>query len=167
MAVDKLVDSTQLDADLTSVADAIRTKGGTSAQLAFPADFVSAINAISGGGGGLEHVAQYTTTADAKTTGTGGNTLDFWNSYMQPNVGTSEKVVLFAIVTNNTATGGYARVCFLLKSPDLVGSMKLVRTYFRSDSQYNVANSTASNYDFFTSAGSVIDVYRFEGDLPV
>lgn len=51
MAVDKLVDSTQLNSDLTSVANAIRTKGGTSAQLAFPTDFVSAINAISGGGG--------------------------------------------------------------------------------------------------------------------
>lgn len=52
MSLDKLVDSTQLDADLTSVANAIRTKGGTSAQLAFPADFVSAIDAISGGSGG-------------------------------------------------------------------------------------------------------------------
>lgn len=52
MAVDKLVDSTQLDADLTSVADAIRTKGGTSASLAFPTDFVSAIAAIPSGGGG-------------------------------------------------------------------------------------------------------------------
>lgn len=51
MAVDKLVDSTQLDADLTSVANAIRTKGGTSAQLAFPAGFVSAIGAIPTGGG--------------------------------------------------------------------------------------------------------------------
>lgn len=50
MAVDKLVDSAQLDADLMSIANAIRTKGGTSAQLAFPADFVSAIAAISGGG---------------------------------------------------------------------------------------------------------------------
>lgn len=54
MALDKLVDSAQLDADLTSVADAIRTKGGTSAQLAFPAGFVSAVQAIpTGGGGGL------------------------------------------------------------------------------------------------------------------
>lgn len=52
MSVDKLVDSTQLDTDLTSVANAIRTKGGTSAQLAFPAGFVSAIDAISTGGGG-------------------------------------------------------------------------------------------------------------------
>ena len=52
MAVDKLVDSTQLDADLTSVANAIRTKGGTSAQLAFPAEFVQAIGDIETGGGG-------------------------------------------------------------------------------------------------------------------
>lgn len=49
MAVDKLVDSTQLDADLTSIANAIRTKGGTSAPLAFPSEFVSAVNAISTG----------------------------------------------------------------------------------------------------------------------
>lgn len=52
MALDKLVDSTQLDTDLTSVANAIRTKGGTSASLAFPAGFVSAINDIPSGGGG-------------------------------------------------------------------------------------------------------------------
>ena len=52
MAVDKLVDSTQLDADLTAVADAIRTKGGTSASLAFPTGFVDAIDAIETGGGG-------------------------------------------------------------------------------------------------------------------
>lgn len=39
-------------ADLTSVANAIRTKGGTSAQLAFPAGFVQAIDAIQTGGGG-------------------------------------------------------------------------------------------------------------------
>ena len=49
MAVDKLVDSTQLDTDLTAVANAIRTKGGTSAQLAFPGGFVSAIQAITTG----------------------------------------------------------------------------------------------------------------------
>lgn len=53
MSVDKLVDSTQLNADLTSVANAIRTKGGTSAQLAFPTEFVSAIAAIPSGGGGI------------------------------------------------------------------------------------------------------------------
>lgn len=55
MALDKLVDSTQLDADLTSVANAIRTKGGTSAQLAFPVDFVSAVEDIETGGASLQH----------------------------------------------------------------------------------------------------------------
>ena len=46
MAVDKLVDSTQLDSDLTSVANAIRTKGGTNSQMAFPSGFVSAIQSL-------------------------------------------------------------------------------------------------------------------------
>lgn len=49
MALDKLVDSTQLDADLTTVADAIRTKGGTSAQLSFPQGMADAIAAIPSG----------------------------------------------------------------------------------------------------------------------
>jgi hypothetical protein len=35
--------------DLTSIANAIRTKGGTSAQLAFPTGFVSAVQAIPTG----------------------------------------------------------------------------------------------------------------------
>lgn len=39
-------------ADLTSVADAIRAKSGGSSQLAFPAGFVSEIQAIPSGGGG-------------------------------------------------------------------------------------------------------------------
>ena len=50
MALDKLVDSAQLDADLESVADAIREKGGTSEELSFPNDFITAIEAIQTGG---------------------------------------------------------------------------------------------------------------------
>lgn len=55
-----LVDSS----DLTSVADAIRTKGGTSAELAFPADFVSAIEAIAAGGGLEYDMGTYTPASD-------------------------------------------------------------------------------------------------------
>lgn len=51
MALDKLIDSTQLDNNLTSVANAIRAKSGGTGQLAFPAGFVSEIGNISGGGG--------------------------------------------------------------------------------------------------------------------
>lgn len=50
MALDKLVDSTALDNGLTTVADAIRTKGGTTAQLAFPQGMADAIAAIPSGG---------------------------------------------------------------------------------------------------------------------
>lgn len=68
MAVDKLVDSSQLDSDLTSVANAIRTKGGTSASLAFPAGFVSAIAAIpTGGGGSSVESGTYTPTVRTKS----------------------------------------------------------------------------------------------------
>ena len=42
------------DTELTSVANAIRIKGGTNSQLVFPNGFVSAIGNISGGGGGGE-----------------------------------------------------------------------------------------------------------------
>jgi len=58
MAVDKLVDSTQLDADLTSVANAIRTKGGTSAGLMFPSGFVDAIRSIPVSASGLNYTVR-------------------------------------------------------------------------------------------------------------
>jgi hypothetical protein len=44
-----MTDYIATDTELTSVANAIRTKGGTNAQLEWPTEFVSAINAISGG----------------------------------------------------------------------------------------------------------------------
>lgn len=66
MSVDKLVDSTQLDTDLTSVANAIRTKGGTSAALAFPAGFVSAIDAIPTGGGSSVQTGTFTVASDIR-----------------------------------------------------------------------------------------------------
>jgi hypothetical protein len=51
------------DTDLTAVADAIRTKGGTSAQLAFPADFVQAIEDIETGGGGGDTITKQSSYA--------------------------------------------------------------------------------------------------------
>lgn len=54
MAYDKVVDSTVLDANLKSVADAIRTASGATGNLAFPTGFVNAISAIEAGGGNME-----------------------------------------------------------------------------------------------------------------
>ncbi len=68
MAYDKVVDSAQLDADLTAVADAIREKGDTDARLAFPAGFVTAVGAIISGGTSLSavdvYIADFTDSAE-------------------------------------------------------------------------------------------------------
>lgn len=48
--------------DLTAVADAIRAKGGTNEQLAFPDGFVSAVQAISGEGQVVEIIPAQNTT---------------------------------------------------------------------------------------------------------
>lgn len=44
MALDKVIDSTALDADLTDIANAIRIKAGNTDTLNFPNDFISSIN---------------------------------------------------------------------------------------------------------------------------
>ena len=48
MALDKLVDSAQLDVDLTAVANAIRAKTGGNGSLIFPSGFIGAIENIPG-----------------------------------------------------------------------------------------------------------------------
>ncbi len=53
MALDKVVDSAALDAQMTYIADAIRSKGGTTDQLTL-AGMVDAINAIQTGSGGIQ-----------------------------------------------------------------------------------------------------------------
>ena len=68
MAIDKAVDSSALNSNLTAVANAIRTKGGTSAQLAFPAGFVSAIGNIPTGTPVRTYSGSFTTDANGEAT---------------------------------------------------------------------------------------------------
>lgn len=51
MATYKAVNVDQLDADMTALANTIRTKGGTSGELAWPEGYQAAVNAIETGGG--------------------------------------------------------------------------------------------------------------------
>ena len=64
--------------DLTSVANTIRTKGGTSGSLSFPNGWSSAINAISGGGLEYEE-GTWTPSEDIADT-----TISFSNSHTTP-----------------------------------------------------------------------------------
>lgn len=92
MAVDKLVDSAQLDADLTTVANAIRTKGGTSGSLAFPAGFVSAIQAIPTGGGGSSWTKVCEKSYTRSTTSTSTKTIETWQTN-HTEIWTSDKIL--------------------------------------------------------------------------
>ena len=59
MATEYLTNAT----DLKAVADAIRTKAGSTAQLSFPDGFVSAVNGIQTGGGGAGFKVTFPATA--------------------------------------------------------------------------------------------------------
>ena len=47
----KVVNSDQLDSDITAVADAIRERSGTSGKMAFPNGMADAVRSIPSGGG--------------------------------------------------------------------------------------------------------------------
>lgn len=132
MAFDKLVDSAQLDSDLTSVANAIRAKSGTSGQLAFPAGFVSEINAISGGGGGT-----------GKYTGTFTLVNDGFMPEITHNLGTDKIAVMIFPQANSTVTphAGYiAWSVFFIALEVLLNGRSITLDY------------TAYNSDKFPSA---------------
>ena len=59
MAYDKVVDSAELEAGLTKLANAIREKGGTTDLLAFPDEMETAVKAITGGSGGEVYEGSY------------------------------------------------------------------------------------------------------------
>ena len=180
MAVDKLVDSAQLDADLTSVANAIRTKGGTSAQLAFPADFVQAIEAISGGGGDNPYLtAEYTATSK--------NVPHIYTDYrFRPKYKT--ELILWVQNAGQTGYGGNASnigyalwlvdgafpsrnysFTFASAQPSwtapVSGSIRNDGTAWYIDEDGYLANTTASTDSYyFVSAGKTIKLYEFPID---
>lgn len=136
MALDKLVDSSQLNADLTSIANAIRTKGGTSASLAFPAEFISAIEAISGGGGSIK-CERGSVTLESDWTWSSSHTY-----YAIPHsLGeTPELVILWPTLTDDT---GPNRGYIYLAKPMGEARQRL------SSSGYNTS-STQANYTVYS-----------------
>ena len=162
MAVDKLVDSSQLNSDLTSVANAIRTKGGTSASLSFPAGFVSAIGNIpTGGGGGNIVTGTFTPTSAEKGTA---------KSITIPYSGTGYPVALLIYPTAGAYKSGtsiytsaqfraivttMAIKCDISTTPDYTNNATqnqayVISTYKGSSSDSTVysVTSVAKNYNF-------------------
>lgn len=152
MSVDKLVDSTQLDADLTSVANAIRTKGGTSASLAFPAGFLTAIAAIPSGGGGVKakkgtYTGASDQTANAKITDV--STLGF-----TPDV--------FILSIHDVADTNNTQYAILFSVAYKVGTTPIKCTGRHSNTSGNTA-TTASRAELTSDANYYLNISN--GDI--
>ena len=167
MSIDKAVDSTQLDADLTSVANAIRTKGGTSADLAFPAGFVSAVEAIPTGGGGSAETGSFVaTTSDTLTISVTSlhNYLAVWKDGWT--LGQS---------FSDNPYGAYKKLCMFVISPDctdvsaLAGMIAAVLSNYTGttyaggvERAKQIAGGSANNVEF-TSSSITLGAMRVAG----
>lgn len=102
-------------ADLTSVANAIRAKSGGSSQLAFPSGFVSEIQAIPSGGGGIQKATGSFTIASSSSANT---------PTITHNLGT-KKIAAIIYPVSVTPDAGYRLFyCSYVNVPELVDSGK-------------------------------------------
>ena len=145
MAIDKAVDSTQLNSDLTSVANAIRTKGGTSAQLAFPAGFVSAIDAIPTGGGGVSLDGFFSRTAPSGAVSLPTATRLYGYAFYEHDLITSISAPNVTRIDENAF--GYCSELVDVSMPELLYA-GMTRSGDSLVSDNNINASTTSNFAF-------------------
>ena len=157
MAVDKLVDSVQLDSNLESVADAIRTKGGTSAGIAFPSGFISAINAISTG---AEFVKGSFTVGDNDTSHTinFGKTFSKYLFIIEADTESKETI----LNTGLSSSRAYMSICIfpgVKIASDNVDYQIIVERIKPSDSSLTITNKTSSTYYTLSDSSITIKCY--------
>lgn len=143
MALDKLVDSSQLDSDLNDIADAILAKSGGSAPIAFPAGFVSEIGDIPSGGNLISSTANLLKDAtwdagyinnSGVPTGSLGTNKDIVFSYVPVNPGdTIYEIIVWPNVasTPNSTIGFYDENKQYLSKEGSSGGQKTL-VYYRT-----------------------------------
>lgn len=146
----KLVNATSLDNGLTSIADAIRTKGGTSADLTFPDGFVDAVEAIPTGGGGV-HTGTVTPTTRTTT--------------MTMDIGISTINGLFIVPTSESPVKSTGKACiavfitpnnyykYIAPTTNNAGSSWLTPSYSTTDT-FVTLNGTVATVKLSSTSGS-------------
>lgn len=148
MAEYKVVDAEKLDADLSSVADAIRTKGGTSESLTFPQGFVGAVGAIESGGGGTEKSIVTVTTSANNTIAV----CDVFRTFID----NDKDIVAFQLLRGKE-TWAYNQSLFAL----LTKSMNIAHLRWNSG---KLQNYLGGNYDAVLSVGDEFEMIKI-GEL--
>ena len=156
MAVDKLVDSTKLDACCTAEANAIRAKTGGSSQLTFDwansKGFADAIAAIPSGGGGVTITKdQYTQAVDwlSANGATSGTSAAVINTYCTRGDGL---YVLYC--TNNSASTKRFDKMVCAKGNSFNYNISV-----RDSTNVASVSNTATSRDLFIKAGASIVSY--------
>lgn len=128
MALDKVIDSAVLDAQLTSIADAIRSKGGTTNQLTL-AGMVVAINAIQTGSGGIQSASgEYSIAEDVASLN-----IDISDIGFVPDL-----VVVYLDETGVEYTSTPTKIWYLSYVPDIVDRIHVGATAGIAYSRTNV-----------------------------
>lgn len=128
MALDKVVDSAALDAQLTSIADAIRSKGGTTDQLTL-AGMVDAINAIQTGSGGIQSASgEYSIAEDVASLN-----IDISDIRFVPDL-----VVVYLDETGVEYTSTPTKIWYLSYVPDIIDMIHTAVTGSIAYSRTNV-----------------------------
>ena len=117
MAYDKVVDSAVLDAGLTSIADGIRAKGGTTDTMSFPDGMVNAIAAIETGSSAYEDLATNLITSRISVT----------------EDATGEESIIYSILNNATKIDSYAFSKTLIQTITIPYSITTIGSYAFSD----------------------------------
>lgn len=138
-----IVNSTMLDAGLTQIANAIRAKGGTSAQLAFPDGMAAAIAAIEAGGGGADVFHSEITPA------TSGEVI----TVQLADTARDVRVIVVRMQGTNFSGSVYSSVCSIgvvLGSPprsdSAMASVQIGTVYYKSGNSWDTSSSISAMY---------------------
>ena len=134
--------------DLTAVADAIRAKGGTDAQLTFPDGMVEAINAIETGSGATDVTDSIVSIAFSAT-----NALDALMRFSGI-IPQDTKVAIFNF--KGDLSNAPNNQCLLAVCPKMYLEKQMFYIRWRNSS-YDHQISTTNLYDLVVNAG---DTYR-------
>lgn len=129
------------DTELTSIADAVREKSGTTADLEFPTEFISAIAAISGGS--FEYLGQDTFKVETEPTSTASSVGSYEFNFTLPHTFPMVFLIIIKSDRNSGLKEEYFISVFTSKSTKTEGRV-LIGDGLSTSSLYGVYPSSGS-----------------------